>query len=77
MVPAAVQRPILLPAPSVNQRLPSGPTVMPHGVLAAVGIGYRVSVPEVVILSTVFPAFSTNQRVSSGPRVIPLGAVPP
>ncbi len=38
-------RPILLPLISVNQRLPSGPAVMPYGVLPAVGMGYSVIVP--------------------------------
>ena len=41
--PAVVIRPILLcPRSSVNQRLPSGPAVMPSGPLAAVGIGNSV-----------------------------------
>ena len=31
MTPALVIRPILLPAPSVNQRLSSGPAVMSAG----------------------------------------------
>ena len=35
--PAVVIRPILLPPFSVNQRLPSGPAVMPVGSLLAVG----------------------------------------
>ena len=32
--PAGVMRPMLLPVVSVNQRLPSGPSVMSPGVLA-------------------------------------------
>ena len=34
-----VTRPIWLEPLSVNQRLPSGPTVIPKGTLAAVGMG--------------------------------------
>ena len=37
MMPAGVIRPILLPWLSVNQRLPSGPAVMPCGAEPAVG----------------------------------------
>ena len=33
-----VIRPILLPTDSVNHRFPSGPAVMPKGVLSAVGM---------------------------------------
>jgi len=40
--PEVVTRPILLPAASVNHRLPSGPTVMPVGALSGVGTGYSV-----------------------------------
>lgn len=42
MVPLGVMRPILLPPASVNQRLPSGPAVMPWGRLSVVGIGNSV-----------------------------------
>ena len=36
-------RPILLPACSVNQRLPSGPAVIPAGSLFAVGVENSVT----------------------------------
>jgi hypothetical protein len=49
MVPSRVMRPILLPACSVNQRLPSGPAVMMFGVLAGVGTGNSVMLPVGVI----------------------------
>ena len=38
--------PMLLPRNSVNQRLPSGPAVMPTGWLSAVGIGNSRILPE-------------------------------
>jgi hypothetical protein len=46
MLPAGVSRPMLLPATSVNQRFPSGPSVMASGPLAAVGTGTSVILPE-------------------------------
>lgn len=67
MTPEVVQRPILFPFSSVNQRAPSGPTVMPHGAQAAVGTLYSVTAPEVVILPILLPLNSVNQRLPSGP----------
>jgi hypothetical protein len=43
IVPAVVMRPILFPSSSVNQRLPSEPTVIPLGKLVPVGIGNSVN----------------------------------
>src|SRR5579862_8551522 len=43
--PDGVMRPIRLTANSVNQRLPSGPTVILDGSLWAVGIGNSVTCP--------------------------------
>src|SRR5207249_1434341 len=57
--------------PSVNQRLPSGPVVMPKGKLLAVGIGNSVTVPLGVIRPMLFPSFSVNQTLPSGPDVMP------
>src|SRR3979411_2480114 len=59
-----------LPA-SVNQRLPSGPAVMPS--VAALGGGgkYSVKAPAVVTLATL--PFSVTQRFPSGPAAIPEG----
>ena len=72
IAPAGVMRPIL-PARSVNQRLPSGPTVMPSGVAFAVGIGNSAtSVPVVVTLPILLPLYSVNQRLPSGPTARPL-----
>ena len=44
--PIGVMRPILLVSPAVNQRLPSGPAVMPPGRLLDVGIGNLVICPD-------------------------------
>ena len=72
-VPPVVIRPILLPAFSVNQRLPSGPAVICCGALAAVGMTYSVTTPLVVIWPMVLPLASVNQRLPLGPAVIPYG----
>ena len=55
MTPAVVIRPILLPLLSVNQRLPSGPAVMPRGTASGVGIGNSVTTPAVVIRPILLP----------------------
>ena len=74
MTPAVVIRPIWCVAPSVNQRLPSGPAAIPRGPLKAVGIVNSVTAPAVVIrpiLLVLPPLNSTNQRLSSGPNAKP------
>src|SRR5689334_2172791 len=43
--PSVVMRQMLLPLISANQRLPSGPAVMPVGTLLALGMGNAVMVP--------------------------------
>src|SRR5436853_224975 len=58
---------------SVNQTFPSGPAVMPHGVLLAVGMGYSVKAPDVATFATLFPLYSVNQRLPSGPAAISCG----
>src|SRR5512135_6752 len=69
-----VTRPILLPFCSVNQRLPSGPAVIPVGPLLAVGSGPNsVMMPAGVIRPILLPFCSVNQRLPSGPAVIPVG----
>ena len=45
MVPLGVMRPILFPAVSVNQRLPSGPAVIAIGPPPAVGMENSVMLP--------------------------------
>ncbi len=73
MTPWVVTRPIRLPAPSVNQRLPSGPAAMPSGWLPAVGTENSVTAPAVVIRPIRSPSYSVNQRFPSGPAAIPPG----
>ncbi len=70
MTPAVVLFPIWLPSISVNQRLPSGPVVIPPGSEAAVGTGNSVTTPAVVIRPMLLPTSSVNQRLPSGPAVI-------
>src|SRR6266567_149486 len=65
--------PMLFAFSSVNQRLPSGPVVIPRGSLLLVGIGYSVMVPLGVIFPILFVLYSVNQRLPSGPVVIPRG----
>src|SRR5581483_3452215 len=65
-----------LPAPSVNQRLPSGPVVIASGLDAAVGTAKSLIEPEVVIWPILLPSSSVNQRFLSGPTVIPAGLQP-
>jgi len=77
-LPAVVMRPILpsilllFPLPlntsSVNQRLPSGPAVMPSGRLP--GTGNKVMLP-LGVMRPIAPALSVNQRLPSGPLVMP------
>src|SRR5579884_2790004 len=68
-----MMRPIL-PLPSVNQRLPSGPAAIPSGKLWSVGIANSVTVPEGVMRPILLPLDSVNQRLPSGPLVIPTGS---
>src|SRR5437879_4569194 len=68
--------PILSAPHSVNQILPSGPAVIPAGVLEAVEIGYSVSPPLGVIFPILLPLNSVNQMFPSGPAAMALGFVP-
>jgi hypothetical protein len=47
--------PIKFPLYPVNQRLPSGPAVIPYGELLTVGTGNSVTTPAGVILPIWFP----------------------
>ena len=59
---------------SVNQRLPSGPAVIPSGSELAVGMGNSVMAWVVgLIIPILLASSSVNQRLPSGPAVIPLG----
>ena len=66
--------PIWLAPYSVNQRLPSGPAVIPRGWDLAVGMGNSVMAWVVGLIIPILPApSSVNQRLPSGPVVIPQG----
>src|SRR5579864_4901691 len=58
---------------TVNQRLPSGPAVIPPGALSAVDKGNSVMIPAGVIRPILPIPGSENQRLPSGPAVISLG----
>src|SRR5260221_9902095 len=73
MVPWGVMRPILLALYSVNQTLPSGPNVMPHGRLWRLRVLNSVMLPLGVI-SPIVPFFaSVNQRLPCGSAAIDPG----
>src|SRR5215468_1448581 len=67
-------RPIRLPLVSVNQRLPSGPAVIPKGPLLTVGIENSVIVP-VGVMRPILLLDSVNQRLPSGLAVIDAGSL--
>src|SRR6266404_1977625 len=77
MTPPVVIWPILLPLFSVNQRAPSGPTVMKRGTLPAVGTVNSVKTPPVVIRSIMLWFSSVNHRAPSGPAMMPKGLLLP
>src|SRR5258708_25381603 len=58
----------VVPAASVNQRLPSGPAVMRSSLLP--GTGNKVMLP-LGVMRPIVPALSVNQRLPSGPAVMP------
>src|ERR1700737_1711662 len=75
MLPAGVTLPIA-PAwktspPPVNQRLPSGPAVMPPLAPLPDGRAYSVRTPDGVILPIIAALSSVNQRLPSDPAVMP------
>src|SRR5207302_3196788 len=69
--------PIRLARYSVNQRLPSGPTVIPWmpGMLAFVGC--HSAIVPLGVIRPIFPGLlnSTNHRLPSGPATMPSGAL--
>src|SRR5262245_56550437 len=70
MAPDAKTTPTLGANASTNQRLPSGPTLIPDGAAPAVGTGNSLMTPSVVIRPTLLPAPSVNQRFPSGPATM-------
>jgi hypothetical protein len=76
MTPVVVVRPMLFPRYSVNHSAPSGPAVIPEGKLFAVGTGYSVITPAVVMRPILLAEEnSVNHTAPSGPAVIPQGAL--
>src|SRR5437899_4991680 len=75
--PAKTTRPILLLLDSVNQRLPSAPSVIPIGPLPGVATANSAMSPVGVIRPTLLPQDSVNQRLPSGPAVMPSGLLLP
>ena len=71
--PEVVTRPIWFLPFSVNQRAPSGPTVMSWGVELVVGGGNSVTTP-VGVMRPILPVSSVNQRFPSGPSATPCGS---
>ena len=74
-VALAGMRPILLEPHSVNHSAPSGPSVIPSGSALAVGTGYSVIVPVVVIWPILSVPHSVNhsELLPAGPGAIPTG----
>ena len=75
MAPAGVIRPILCVPFSVNHRAPSGPVVIPMGVLDGAR-GNVVTLPAGVIrpiTAALVPSTPVNQRAPSGPEVMSTG----
>src|ERR1039457_499022 len=73
IAPPRVMRPILLPACSVNQRAPSGPTVILPGRLLGLATRYSVMAPAVVKLAILLPEYSVNHSNRSGPVMTTFG----
>src|SRR3954447_13055053 len=68
--------PILATLSSVNQRLPSGPAVIPRGSAMAVGTANSVMAPVAeLIIPILSERSSVNQSLPSGPAAIPQRSV--
>ncbi len=76
ITPLVVIRPILPEPFSVNQRLPSGPAVIPQGRADAVGTANSVIDPPGVIRAILSVPASVTQRLPSEPVVIRVGRLP-
>src|SRR5437773_12089035 len=68
--PAKTTRPILLLLDSVNQRLPSGPTVIPIGPLPGVAAGSSGVAAVGALRPTLVSQCSLNQAVRAGTAVM-------
>ena len=71
--PAGVMRPMPRRCSSVNQRLPSGPRVMPSGRLPGVMPAQNSVTTPAGVIRPMRPPSSANQTLPSGPAVIPRG----
>jgi len=69
-LPPVVMRPMLFPKDKVNQRLPSGPAVMPKGPLLFGETWNSVMLPLGVMRPTMPTLYSVNHRLPSGPAVM-------
>jgi len=69
--PAGVSRPILQPTSWVNQRLPSGPAVIPNGDMSSGSVNVPVRTPAVV-KRRIGPKYWVTQRLPSGPAAMPI-----
>src|SRR5690348_8120467 len=71
-----LSHPVLVGWPgSVNQRLPSGPAVIPKGEPSVRGRGNSVIARVAGLMTPILPTWSVNQRLPSGPAVILAGAL--
>src|SRR5512139_247891 len=68
--------PILLDLVSANHLLPSGPVVIPPGLLFVEGILKKVMLPPVVIRPILLVFATVNQRLPSVPVLMTRGAFP-
>ena len=68
-----VDGPTRLPLDSVNQRVSSGPAVIPFGPPPAVRPAENSVTWPAVVMRPILPPNSVNQRLPSGPAVIPAG----
>ena len=71
----AFSTPIACPRLTANQRLLSGPSVIPASCWVE-GVGYSLNCPPGVSWPILSPNCSVNQRSFPGPTVIPLGMPP-
>src|SRR5262245_9867120 len=72
VVPGGTMRPIWPVKYSVNHRLPSGPSAIPSGPAASVGIENSMAAPAVVRRTILLSVTPVNQRLPSGPDVTAL-----
>jgi hypothetical protein len=72
MTPSVVTRPILSTNSSANHSAPSGPTVIPDGLLLGVGVRNSFTTPSGV-MRPIRSSPHVNQTLPSGPQVMSFG----